>query len=347
MRFIFRVLFIALISAACWASSPSPKLRKNYPARYVVKAGDTLWSVASKYLVHPQNWQQLWENNEHIRNPHVLYPGNILEMVNVSGRHYLRLASGGTLKLSPKIRKKALYTPIPTLPVSEIKRFLTKAYIFDKDTLSNKPYVLTFTKQHLSGLTDTKFYARGLCNRFDKNYTIFEQGKIYKDPDTKKILGYEAVDVGEAKLLKKGDPSVLRAVHLNQELKPGDRLVVHQGQVFKNDFMPRPVNFKLCNGKIIDIYRNGIETIGKLSVVVLNKGFREGFRRGHVVEIKDHARKFFDKIGRNKRHAKVTLPSSIVGEAMVFRVFRHMSYALVLQTDGIIHVGDSIVKPSV
>src|SRR5436190_14609259 len=40
----------------------------------VVKMGDTLSAIAGEVLKDPKLWPQLWEQNEHIINPHWIYP---------------------------------------------------------------------------------------------------------------------------------------------------------------------------------------------------------------------------------------------------------------------------------
>src|ERR1044071_1238443 len=42
----------------------------------VVKAGDTLSAIAGEVLQNPRLWPQLWEQNEHIVNPHWIYPND-------------------------------------------------------------------------------------------------------------------------------------------------------------------------------------------------------------------------------------------------------------------------------
>jgi hypothetical protein len=42
----------------------------------VVKQGDTLSGIAGEVLKNPRLWPQLWEQNEHIINPHWIYPND-------------------------------------------------------------------------------------------------------------------------------------------------------------------------------------------------------------------------------------------------------------------------------
>lgn len=43
---------------------------------HVVKAGETLSVIAGEVLKNPRLWPQLWEQNEHIVNPHWIYPND-------------------------------------------------------------------------------------------------------------------------------------------------------------------------------------------------------------------------------------------------------------------------------
>jgi hypothetical protein len=47
---------------------------------YVIKKGDTLWDLSDEFLKDPYLWPELWQNNQYITNPHLIYPGNSLRL---------------------------------------------------------------------------------------------------------------------------------------------------------------------------------------------------------------------------------------------------------------------------
>lgn len=47
---------------------------------YIVKKGDTLWDLSEEFFQDPFQWPGIWENNPHIENPHLIYPGDSLNM---------------------------------------------------------------------------------------------------------------------------------------------------------------------------------------------------------------------------------------------------------------------------
>src|SRR5438876_8533542 len=102
------------ISATAAAQAPSAPLtlRPDAPERYVVVPGDTLWTISQRYTDSPWRWPELWNmNKDQIRNPHLIYPGEVLVLDRVRGR--LAVAGGtegggGTVKLSPRARAESL-----------------------------------------------------------------------------------------------------------------------------------------------------------------------------------------------------------------------------------------------
>lgn len=53
---------------------------------YVVKKGDTLWDLSDEFFENPFTWPELWENNPHIANPHLIYPGDSLAIKGQKGK---------------------------------------------------------------------------------------------------------------------------------------------------------------------------------------------------------------------------------------------------------------------
>ena len=51
---------------------------------YVVKGGDTLWDISSRFLDSPWYWPQLWALNPYITNPHLIYPGEPIALGQAS-----------------------------------------------------------------------------------------------------------------------------------------------------------------------------------------------------------------------------------------------------------------------
>src|SRR5262252_3149715 len=93
---ITALLALSLAGTAWFALAQGDLVKDNAPDRYVVQKGDTLWSIASKFLNDQWRWPQIWRmNQEQIRNPHEIKPGDVLVLDRSVSPPQLRLAESG------------------------------------------------------------------------------------------------------------------------------------------------------------------------------------------------------------------------------------------------------------
>ena len=95
---------------------PLSELAPNAPDSHTVRPGDTLWGISTLFLTSPWRWPALWGMNlDQIRNPHLIYPGQVLVLERVDGMARLRMAGApagseptNTVRLSPRVRSELL-----------------------------------------------------------------------------------------------------------------------------------------------------------------------------------------------------------------------------------------------
>jgi hypothetical protein len=126
-RLALGVICAGLLAAPAQAASCA--FRPNAPDQHLVVTGDTLWDISGKFLEHPWCWPQVWGmNKEEIRNPHWIYPNQIIYFDRANRRLSLsrpgadESANGangadggptGTLKLSHRRHSRAPDRSIP------------------------------------------------------------------------------------------------------------------------------------------------------------------------------------------------------------------------------------------
>jgi hypothetical protein len=327
---ILKSLALAVAMLATVAYADQVVLKDGHPDRYVVVKGDTLWDISERFLNSPWLWPEVWYVNPQIENPHLIYPGDLINLVYVDGKPQLRVERGkGTFKLSPKARVERLDKAIPTIPIDAIQQFLTQPLVADEDTLKSAPYVVSSADEHLIADQGSR-------------YNIFRPGDPYTDPDTGEILGYEAMYLGDASSEKFGDPSTLKLTRTTREINIGDRVMPMTQEDVYAYFTPHSPD-KEIDGTIISVV-DGVSQIGQYQVVVLNRGTREGVDVGTVFEIYQTGDIIVDQVSE-KRDEAVKLPDEKAGVLMVFRTFDKVSFGLIMKATSALHVGDRIRTP--
>ncbi len=340
-------LLLQPISAS---SEDAAVLKENPPDRYVVEKGDTLWDISARFLQNPWRWPDVWGiNKEDIKNPHLIYPGDVIILDLSGATPRLRLEGmedggqsrwSGAEKVSPQIRSQDLSAaPIPTLPARLIEPFLSKPLLVDPDSVLRAPRIVATTDARVVVTAGDTVYAEGVKKNEGRRWTVYRQGRRFQDPDSKELLGYEAIYLGNFEVASFGDVSSGTITKVQQEITSGDRLAVSL-PASAIPFVPHSPS-KPIHGKVVAGSDGSVGEIPPLSVVVLNRGGRDGVEVGHVLGL-FHSEGVVRaaNTGRTLR-----LPEERYGVAMVFRVFPRMAYALILNASRPVHINDVVHNP--
>ena len=337
---LFKLVVGSLVAIS--ATLGALDLRDKHPDVYVVKKTDTLWDISAQFLNDPWLWPEIWQVNPQVNNPHLIYPGDILNLVYVDGKPRIR-RKHGVIKLGPKIRVASRGDAIAALPLEAIKPFLVSARVVTDDQIDDAPYVLSSDGDHMIAGKDVRIYARGFEDEaVQSSYALFRRGGEYHDPVTGELLGIEAIHLGEAVVARTGDPTTLDISESVKETRKGDRLLPIDEQQLQPYFYPHAGKTEV-GGQIISVYE-GVTQIGQYHVVIINRGDREGIEVGQVFTVWRKGELVKDKYGSGFSDM-VQLPSEKAGEIMVFRTFEKVSLALVMNATRPMHVLDSIKNP--
>ncbi|MDE2427628.1 MAG: LysM peptidoglycan-binding domain-containing protein [Burkholderiales bacterium] len=315
------------------------------PDKHVVVSGDTLWGISAQFLANPWCWPNVWGmNKEDIRNPHWIYPGQIVYLDRANGR--LRLANVGgipTVKWSPRSRVEGLgANAIPAIPAAMIEPFLSQPLIVENKELAGTPRIVATPEGRVHLGQGEKAYVRGELEG-STSFQVFRPGKPLLDPDTKAVLGYEAVFLGTVKLDKEGnddnDVHTFIVVNSKEEMSVGDRLMPVPPTPILNYVPHAP--YEEVDARVVAIYE-GISVAGQNQIVSINRGKENGLDLGTVLDLYSYGKVITDKTDNDR---KVKLPDEEIGRLFIFRVFDNISYGLIMQVKDIVKVGDAAKSP--
>jgi LysM domain len=387
------VLGLAVAPAAAWAQAsrlpitpeardtaqrvaqsgvPLSELSPNAPNSHTVQPRDTLWDISSLFLKSPWRWPELWGMNlSQIRNPHLIYPGQVLVLEKKDGRAFLRVGqaageAGGTVKLSPAVRSMLLENgAIAAIPLNLIGPFLNEAVVFSSNELEVAPRIVATQEGRVLVSRGEIAYVRGDLQGA-RDFRLFRELTPLLDPETREVLGYEGRYVGTAEQVRSGGtltageesktwlaslinsgptvtvvPDTFRVTSTRLEAGVGDRLSpVPQQEMLA--YVPHPPAGPL-SARVVSVYGDGLRA-GQNQVVSINRGSRDGVERGHVLALWRAGKRAVDTT-RGSDRAVLQLPDERHGTVFVFRTFERVSYALILNVQDPVTSGDVVTQP--
>ncbi len=380
---IITLLVLSCLSLSSFADEIA--LQKNYPDRYVVVKGDTLWGISAKFLKDPWQWPKVWKmNRAEIKNPHLIYPGDVVALDYSSSAPQFRLMHE-TVTLRPGVIEEPLAKEaIHTIAPSVIGPFLSQPLLIENGQLDSAPRIVSAQENRLVLSPGTRIYVNNIKDGSSTHWNVYRPGEQLTDPDTKEVLGTEAIYLGDVNIARFGAPATADIVRAKEEIFTKDRLVVSADE-FKSNFVPHAPE-ALINGRIMRIY-GGVAEAGPNTVVSINRGKRDGLEEGHVLAINRYGRVIKDpeykpidlnKVVPEQKNLKeldldvytgpggkkvlnlakdsvkakpalapneLKLPDERVGLLMIFRTFDRISYGLIMSSSDAISALDSVQTP--
>ena len=353
-RHIITLLALGCLSTSVFAQTL--ELQKNYPDQYTVKKGDTLWGISGKFLKDPWQWPTIWKmNRAEIKNPHWIYPGDVIVLDTSGGTPQLRLLKE-SVTLEPGTRVEPLASAaIQSISPKVITPFLSQPLLIENGQLDKSPRIIGGQDNRVVLSPGTRVYVNQLNEGEGVHWNIYRPGEPLVDPDSKEVLGTEAIYLGDLNVTRYGAPASADIVRAKEEIFTKDRLVVSPDE-FGTSFIPHAPD-KEINGRILRIY-GGVAEAGPNSVVSINRGEADGLESGHVLaiyrygkiiqdpEFKLDAKQTTDSKAEGALEpGQVKLPDERIGLLMIFRTFDRVSYGLIMSETDTIHILDTVRTP--
>lgn len=305
------------------------------PQSYVVQKGDTLWGIAQKFLNTPWYWPEVWDKNQGIANPHLIYPGDILIMDYAGGD-----------KLQPRIRVERHGEGEP---IASLVPFMLWPRVLDEASIKNAPYILSSLDNHDLITRGETIYVKGLrTTATGERLAVFHPNQALKDKNGR-ILGYEVTYGGMSRIDQLGDPAKATIIESKREMRPGDRLLAPIDEINNLNTSIHAPTFAV-NADIIALF--DAEYIGgNYMIATINKGARDGIEVGHTLGTYTAGKTVKDPIheGKGQFGAKTPiytqLPSEKTANLVIYKVADHVSYGLIMNASREVKNGDKIGNP--
>jgi hypothetical protein len=361
-----------LVTVAVYAAGA--QLRADHPDSYTVRKGDTLWSISARFLSKPWLWPEIWQANPQVQNPHLIYPGDVLN---------LSFINGPRLGLQPRVRAEG--EPIPAIPLSELRMFLKETRVMDSNEVSDAPYVVGFEEARLRGTVGQNIYARKLAGDPGQRWAIVRPTHVFRgfgeddrnepyplvghelDSDVSMVrtpwkedfrndhhygrgkdLGVEVTVIGTAETLRTGDVATLLLLDSTQEIRKGDRIMPIDDKPYDAYYYPHAPKSVPSNARVI-AFTDALDAVGPKQVVALSIGAKDGVENGQTYSVVHPGETIADDVASNSWNRgtgkSVTLPEEFVGHVMVFRTFDRVSYGLVMDSLKPVTMGDRLTMP--
>ena len=373
------MLAAALLTVASYAAAV--ELRGDHPDSYVVKRGDTLWDISVRFLKKPWLWPEIWQANPQIKNPHLIYPGDVISLAYLD-RVAARVQAG-----------ERTASPVNAVPLEEIEPFLRDTRMVS--SIDQLPYVVGLEENRTRAVRGHVAYVRGLEGvapgqrylvvRAEKRYRMVERAGLCCDlfqsqdldargrpgPDdgtlwsnavfpskNTELMGYELVTQTTGTVTR-GEVGGIQASTVlldneGREVRVGDRLVPVEAQPYDLQFFPHPPRQQAKYGRLtVMSVADQLTSGGTRDVIAISGGAREGIDNGTVFSLWRRGDSVSDRVksGLDRDddvtlfENKVRLPDEFAGHAMVFRTFDNVSYALVMSSVKPVRVGYELKHP--
>lgn len=338
----------------------------NAPMQYVVKRGDTLWDISQRFLTLPWYWKEIWYDNPHIRNPHLIYPGDVLTIVNLNGQKRVTIGqanpeyhgheTGRRTKSGLPIYQYSLneyndtlFNQPITIAGSSVHSHALQNRIMKPHEIQGLPFVFGGIGDYLSLTQEQEIYAKGGLNINAERVGIFRVGdpifdlKDARQKSREKVapLAYEVRFIADATPTGKDHQRDLLKLKPLQVLEPlHERDVVLPLNAYEDvNYFPKLPSPQCDRGYIVDKMNKQSMDIREFDTLITSFGRDNGAEVGDIW-----------KISRLAPHRvingqTVDVPPKDLGYLMIIRVYDDVSIGFVLDSTQNILMTDALVRP--
>jgi hypothetical protein len=312
---------------------------------HVVHKGDTLWDISDAYLGTPWVWPSLWKDNDDIKNPHLIFPGDRIWISPYEMRKVTEAEAAALLAAQGELPAPAPAALAETdaMPAT---RQLGSYFYPDIDTagfVTREQYegAATILESAVTRkwLTDNTEVLIGLGTgevQVGDQFDIFRTEARVIDLDTGLHYGWATKQLGWLEVTGVNEQSARAMIRMSRyEIQRGDHLLprrVRSADIPIHE-SPGPVE-----GRVVHTPDRRLN-MSQSEVVYLDRGTKDGLVIGSPLEIYrslgDHGA-VVDEVQNQERR----IPDHVVAKLLVVDVYDETSVAVVTHTTEELNRGD-------
>ncbi|HIJ20581.1 MAG TPA: LysM peptidoglycan-binding domain-containing protein [Deltaproteobacteria bacterium] len=288
----FMAAWVAIISLVLFFALSNSVLAG--PSTHVAVKGDSLKTICQAYYGNSDRWRELWQINPSIVNPDRIEPGFVVMLFTTDSKNDTPLKAAEkdiellSLLNSPSSLKNT------RIDVSDYTNVDALGFL--------SPRGVTPWGSIISDETERIFLAEGDmgCIAFEKEhpikpgdvFIIYQSSQAIDHPITGDAAGYNISFLGRVVVKNKVRDNVYQAeiIESYTDIRVGDKLIPFtpvsscvQLQELDRDLLKRnnSLIFSIVGAKDLQ------SILGKFSVVYLDRGYKQGVRRGNFFQVVD------------------------------------------------------------
>lgn len=362
----FSVLSVAynfLFFPVVFAQELTEKEIVKTPKVHIVRERDTLWDISKKYLNNPFKWEEVWDKNKFIANPHRIYPGDNIVIPGAFDEKEVEKEASVTAEpqtpIETVIEKEvkeidedripvlpvvALQAPPPPppqkIPLTTVKMLASAGYIIQKESEKGIIFDSPETRT-IFGIGDIVYISIGGKEgvKVGDKFTIYKPLRSVTHPITNKNMGVLIEILGELEVKEvREDSSTANIIESFTTIEIGNKLKDREDMTVPMIDPAAKIEPKDIKGYIIDA-KDQRDAVAAGDIVYIDVGVDSGVSAGDRFTILKSEGKIEKEA---KKKGKIKAPNVVIGNLQVIKPKEKVSTAIILESKKEIAIGEMI-----
>ncbi len=321
---------------------------------HTVVKGDTLWDITEEFFEDPFKWPQLWKKNAQIKNPHLIFPGDVIKITSdgieivLRGLPYEKLApQEDAVPELPVVKLEKQEEAAPSEPAPEVRpeninsdKVVHTGFI-SKGALKASGVIVRPTDKKVMiyrGDDVILSFEDGENIKIGDRFVIFTVEDKVKHPVTRKKVGYVVDNHGTLKVTSVMGSLVEGRVDLAyKEIFKGAKLTPYIDPLKKVTITETTADLEA----VIIATIEGVHQVAENDVIYIDKGNKDGLMVGNKLGIYRARGTVKDPL---RKRTEIQLPSIVLGEAIVISLQENSAACLVRESLRAIKIGDEVLS---